>query len=99
MIQVKEELDIHKGTYTLFFIHSPFCGTCHVARKMLDTIEELWGKEVFYDVNAPLFPDMMQTYKVESVPCLLVLSENEVCEKIYAFHSVPHMLEIVKKYS
>lgn len=98
MIQVKEEIGIHKGSYTLLFIHSPFCGTCHVARKMLDTIEELWGKEIFYDVNAPLFPEMMQMYKVESVPCLLVLNGDEVCEKVYAFHSVPHMNEIVNKY-
>lgn len=98
MIQVTEDIPVHIGSYTLCFVHSPFCGTCHVARKMLDTIETLWGKDMIYDINAPLFPEFMQSYKVESVPCFLVLNKHEVSEKIYAFHSVPYMHEVVKKY-
>ncbi|UOR11798.1 thioredoxin family protein [Halobacillus amylolyticus] len=82
----------------LTFIHSPFCGTCHVARKMLDTIEDLYQTELFYELNASLNPDLMQDYKIESVPCLLIMKSGYVIEKVYAFHSVPNMLDKVSEY-
>jgi len=46
MIQITEEI-LQKDTY-LLYIHSPFCGTCHVAREMLDKIESVHQTDVFY---------------------------------------------------
>ncbi len=82
----------------LTFIHSPFCGTCHIARKMLVTIEEVYQSGLFYELNASLHPKLMQDFKIESVPCMLITKEGGVVEKIYAFHSVPHMLERIAQY-
>ncbi|MFQ3544787.1 thioredoxin family protein [Halobacillus rhizosphaerae] len=82
-----------KEPIALTFIHSPFCGTCHLARKMLTTIELSYNKEVFYELNASLHPALMQDYQVESVPCLLVTQHGKLKEKVYAFHSVPFMYE------
>lgn len=67
------------------FIHSPFCGTCHVARAMLDKIEMIHKQSIFYEMNASIHPEFMQTYKIESVPCLFIKKDNKVVEKIYAF--------------
>ncbi len=89
---------LYELNQSLTFIHSPFCGTCHVAQKMLDTIEAVYQKTIFNECNASLNPDLMKEYKVKSVPCLLITSNGEVEEKIYAFESVPHMYDRVSKF-
>lgn len=86
------------NAYTFVFIHTPFCGTCKLARKMLETIEGVWEEDVFFDMNASLFPKFMEEKQIESVPCLLVLRHNQVIEKIYAFRSVPNIYELITKY-
>ncbi|WP_425250623.1 thioredoxin family protein [Halobacillus aidingensis] len=80
---------------TLTFVHSPFCATCHLARQMLTTLESVFDREVFKEMNASLHPEWMQHFKIKSVPCLLVTRGGEVEEKIYAFHSVSYMYERV----
>lgn len=50
------------------------------------------GQEYYHKLNASLFPDFMQEYQIESVPCLIIFKQGEVQEKIYAFHSVQHIL-------
>ncbi|MFD1020473.1 thioredoxin family protein [Thalassobacillus hwangdonensis] len=80
------------------FIQSPFCGTCQLASKMLETVERTYNRNLFYDLNASLHPDLMQQYEIESVPCLLVIHNGTIKEKIYAFHSVPYLYELMSKY-
>ncbi|WP_138418506.1 thioredoxin family protein [Aquibacillus sediminis] len=91
-IQTNEELSekINKDEVCIF-IHSPFCGTCHLARKMLHTIEVMCGKEIVHELSAPYFPQFMQTYKVTSVPCLMIAKQGKVVEMVYAFQSVPFL--------
>ncbi|TXL64940.1 thioredoxin family protein [Cerasibacillus terrae] len=97
MIQITEEI-LQKDTY-LLYIHSPFCGTCHVAREMLDKIESVHQTDVFYEMNASLYPDFMQTNKVESVPCLFIKKEGIVKEKIYVFRSIPNIYQYLLQYA
>lgn len=82
----------------LIYIHTPFCGTCHVANSMLRQIEAAHNLEFFYQMNASLYPKFMQKFQIESVPCLLIKSGNSIKEKIYTFHSVPHIYTYLIKY-
>ncbi|WJE14776.1 thioredoxin family protein [Halobacillus sp. ACCC02827] len=100
-----QELDSQEWTeqskqdrYTLSFIHSPFCATCHLAEKMLRTLEELYNEEVFIKVNASLNPFAMERFQIESVPCLLIMKNEQIVKKVYAFQSVPHMYEQTAEY-
>lgn len=102
MIEFSPDL-LQKNDYQLkgaqyIFIYSPFCGTCHLARKMLDTIEAMWDEPFFYEMNAALHPNIMASYQIESVPCLLITKKGRVLRKIYAFHSVPYMYQEISKY-
>src|SRR5690625_6643421 len=80
--------DILSKNHYLLFINSPFCGTCHIARGMLDKIESVHKRKIFFEMNASLYPEFMQENIIESVPCLLIKDENVVKEKIYAFKSI-----------
>ncbi|WP_245207969.1 thioredoxin family protein [Sediminibacillus dalangtanensis] len=87
--------DFSKG---FVFIHTPFCGTCKMAEKMLLVLEQIEEVSLFHEMNASLFPGFMQSYQVESVPCLLIVENGRVQEKVYAFQSLIHIQEKMQKY-
>ncbi|SET34949.1 Thioredoxin [Oceanobacillus limi] len=82
----------------MIFIHTPFCGTCHVARNILRQIEAVHKDDLFYDMNASLYPSFMQENQIESVPCLFIKQNGRIEEKIYAFQSVPNIYSYIMKY-
>lgn len=99
MVFLKEVTeDILKKEDFLLYIHTPFCGTCHIARSMLEKIETIHNQDLFFDMNASYYPEFMQAMKVESVPCLLIKKDNEVKEKIYAFRSVANIYQFLMRY-
>ena len=81
----------------LVYFYTPLCGTCQLASKMLSVIEELVeiksGK-----MNLNFYPDLALDFAVESVPCLLIVQNGVVRETLYAFHSVPYLLDKIKEY-
>ena len=81
------------------YIHTPFCGTCHLAKTMLTQIESAHQQDVFYEMNASLFPDFMQKMEIKSVPCLLIKKDGEIKERIYVFHSVPNIYHYLLKHN
>lgn len=83
----------------LLYIHTPFCGTCHLAKSILDQIESAHQQDIFYEMNASLFPAFMQEMRIESVPCLLIKVDGEIREKIYVFHSVPNIYYYLLKHN
>lgn len=71
------------------FVHTPFCGTCKVARKMLEVaVATLGDSMTVYAANLNEMPDRAQEWQIESVPALLVVSPSRIHERIYAFQSV-----------
>ncbi|WP_347862459.1 thioredoxin family protein [Salimicrobium sp. PL1-032A] len=97
MKEVKERKVLPEVGRGYVFIYSPFCGTCHLAREMLDIIEKMDGKDIFYEMNASLFPEFMQEYQVSSVPCLLIWKDGGIEEKVYAFESVTKIFNLMKE--
>lgn len=74
-----------------FYLYTPMCGTCQVASKMLDVVEELLPDMPMGKANLNFVQEIAELYQVESVPCLLVTKNGELTEKIYAFQSVPYL--------
>lgn len=80
----------NKSTGLIYF-YTPFCGTCQVASKMLQVMEELVKVEMG-KMNLNYYPEVARDFAIESVPCLIFVRNGEVVETIYAFHSVPFLL-------
>ena len=91
------EIEETKDNYVTY-IFTPFCGTCALARQMLDKIESIHQQDIFYEMNAGLNPQFMQDYKIESVPCLLIKRHGEIREKVYAFHSIANIYSFLMEY-
>ncbi|SDQ27845.1 Thioredoxin [Virgibacillus subterraneus] len=96
MQQINEE-QLEQDHY-LLYIYTPFCGTCALAKSMLDKIESVHKQDIFYDMNASLHPEFMQDNQIESVPCLLIKDGNEIKEKIYAFKSIANIYSYLMDY-
>ncbi|MDP4086352.1 MAG: thioredoxin family protein [Bacillota bacterium] len=79
----------------LVYFYTPLCGTCQIASKMLRVVEHLTKLQIGM-INANFAPDIARHFKIESVPCLLFLENGEKVDEIYAFHSVPYLLEKMK---
>jgi thioredoxin-like negative regulator of GroEL len=81
----------------LVYFYTPMCGTCQVASKMLQVIEELVEVDLG-KMNLNFYPDLARAFEVESVPCLLFIEAGKVKETLYAFQSVPFLLEKIKEH-
>lgn len=92
------EADLITEKDALVFIYSRFCGTCHVARGFLQRIENTHKEEIFYEMNASLHPNFLQNYQIESVPCLLIINDNEIKERIYTFYSIGNIYQYLYEY-
>ncbi|AZU63848.1 thioredoxin family protein [Neobacillus mesonae] len=88
-------LFIEKGRTGLVYFFTPLCGTCQLAGKMLQVVENLVDLEMGkMDLN--YYPDLAERFAIESVPCLLLVRDGQVVKTIYAFHSVPYLLGEIK---
>jgi thioredoxin-like negative regulator of GroEL len=88
---------IERKATGLVYFYTPMCGTCQVASKMLQVIEALVEVDMG-KMNLNFYPDLAREYEIESVPCLLLVEAGEVKETLYAFHSVPFLLDKIKQH-
>jgi len=77
----------------LYYLYTPMCGTCAVASKMLTVIEAMRPNLIIGKADLNYVQDIAVDYQIESVPCLLIVKDGIVQDKIYAFQSVPDLLE------
>ncbi|MGN5882688.1 MULTISPECIES: thioredoxin family protein [Staphylococcus] len=79
----------------LIFGYTPMCGTCKVSERMLDIANEILDLPIVKaDLN--FHADFSEQYQIQSVPVLMVMSKDEELKRIYAFQSVPYLLENLK---
>lgn len=80
------------------YLYTPLCGTCQVAGKMLRVVEQLLPQHNWLKADLNFVPALAEQYSIESVPCLLVIRNNKLVKKIYAFQSVPFLYESLKSF-
>lgn len=95
----REKLDIalNENEVVLLYLYTPLCGTCQLASKMLLITSELLSGAPIGKINLNYQPEIAEHWGIESVPCLLVFKGGELMKKIYAFHSVPDLIENIKR--
>ena len=79
----------------LIFGYTPTCGTCKVSERMLDIANEIL-KLPITKIDLNFHPDFSQEHEIQSVPVLMLMSKGEEQKRIYAFQSVPNLLENLK---
>ena len=83
----------HKVAY---YLYTPMCGTCAVATKMMEVVEQLVPNVPIGKANLNYTGSLPFDLQIESVPCLITTEHGDITNKIYAFQSVPYLYEILK---
>lgn len=87
---------VKNNAITAFYLYTPMCGTCMVASKMMEVMEQLLPDIPMGKADINYLEDLAYHYKIESVPCLLISRNGKVDEKVYAFKSIPNLYEKLK---
>jgi len=95
---LNEKLQLRESL-TILFVYTPLCGTCKLAGSMLDVIETSYPSLVIHKLNINHAPTFAQTWKIKSVPSLLVFQKGLGVERIYAFQSISHLHAMIKPYA
>lgn len=94
----KIEAFVSERTAGFIYFYTPMCGTCQIASKMIEITATLFPTVPSGKVNLNYSEEMAEKYQIESVPCLLLIKEGQMKEKIYAFQSVPYLYEQLKSF-
>ena len=87
------ESTLQQSTAAAYYLYTPMCGTCAVASKMMDVISVMRPDMPIGKADLNYVQELAVRYEIESVPCLLIQKDGQIQEKIYAFQSVPYLLE------
>lgn len=87
------ETVMQQSDMSLYYLYTPICGTCAVASKMMNVIEVMKPNLLIGKADLNYVEDIAIDYEIESVPCLLISKAGIVVDKVYAFQSVPDLLE------
>ena len=63
-----------------------WCGPCRMMAPVLEQVsEKLAGKVDFYNVDVDDCPDLAMEYRVNSIPCLVLLKKGEFVSQSIGF--------------
>jgi len=79
------------------FVHTPLCGTCLAVKRMLTVAAQLETELPLAAANLNAMPEMAQTFRIESVPCLIVKRKDGTWSKHYRFPSVVDVVELLRR--
>lgn len=83
----------------IIFVHTPLCGTCKVARRMLEIVQEMKPGLPIYEVNANLVPETLQAWRIQSIPALLYMDKtSDTIDVQYALRNVTTLVERIDRF-
>ncbi|BGE82967.1 thioredoxin family protein [Staphylococcus petrasii] len=94
-INVEDIRENFKEDKHLIFGYTPMCGTCKISERMLDIANEILKLPV-KKIDLNFHPEFSEENKIMSVPVLMVMNKDKEMDRIYAFQSVPYLLEKLK---
>ncbi len=95
--ELRSQLD-NKGKPIAVFLYTPLCGTCKVARRMLEVAEHLLPEDTLSTADVNMMPQVAQEYQIKSVPALLLMdADRSHPPRIrYRMGSVEELLEAIR---
>lgn len=63
------------------FFYTPLCGTCKIGERMLEVVQTTLPEVFIYKVNINEYTKTAHQWKIESVPCLVILKKGKLVKK------------------
>lgn len=78
---------------------APWCGPCKMLGPVIEEIsKEFAGKAEFVKLNVDENPVTSATYKISSIPTVLVFKDGKVVEQMVGFRPKAAIVELVNKH-
>lgn len=82
----------------IVFFYTPLCGTCKLARRMLEIVAATLPGLVIYTCDANFARPLLEAFEVQSVPALAYLRDGELTSLQFAFHGVDDLYARIKQF-
>ena len=84
------ESEAKKSAVAVVDFSATWCGPCRMLAPVVETIsEKLAGKVDFYNVDVDDAPELAGEYRVNSVPCLVLMKNGEFVDQSIGFKPEP----------
>ncbi|GIQ68261.1 thioredoxin [Xylanibacillus composti] len=87
---------VQSGERFAVFVHTPFCGTCKLAERMIAIVATMDNIVPVVRANINFLPWVRRKWELTSVPCLLLFEQSRCIGKRYAFQSVDTVYRMLK---
>jgi len=76
---------------------SPWCGPCKMLGPVLEEVEKELGEKVdFLKINVDDNPVTSQTYKISSIPTVLIFKNGEVANTLVGFRPKQEIVSLIQ---
>lgn len=84
------ELEAKKSAVAVVDFSATWCGPCKMLAPVMETVsDKLAGKVDFYNVDVDDAPELAGEYRVNSVPCLVMMKNGEFVDQSIGFKPEP----------
>lgn len=90
---------VSSGRTAVVFFHTPLCGTCRLAERMVHVAETALKGLPVYRCNVNFAPDLVQQYEITSIPCVAVFSGGQLADKRYRMQAVDELYRFLKPWA
>lgn len=84
------ENEAKKSAVAVVDFSATWCGPCQMLAPVLEQVSSsLEGQVDFYNVDVDDAPELARDYKVQSVPCLILMKNGELVDQSIGFKPEP----------
>ncbi|GMA63360.1 thioredoxin family protein [Alicyclobacillus fastidiosus] len=80
------------------FFYTPLCGTCKLARRMLEIVDAAIPGLTIYTCDANFARPLLESWKIQSVPALVYIDEGKPVDIQFAFSGVDELYTRLKEF-
>ena len=87
-----------KSAVAVVDFSATWCGPCRMLAPVLEEVSEEYAGQVdFYNVDVDEAPELAMAYRVQSVPCLVLMKQGEFADQSIGFKPRPMISAWVKE--
>ena len=91
------ESEAKKSAVAVVDFSATWCGPCRMLAPVMEAVsEKLNGKVDFYNVDVDDAPELAGEYRVNSVPCLVLMKNGQFVDQSIGFKPEPMILSWVE---
>ena len=89
--------EVKEADVAVVDFNATWCGPCRMLAPVLETVsEELGGQVSFYSVDVDECPELAAEYRVQSVPCLVMMKKGVFADQSIGFKPQPAITGWIK---